>query len=92
MNVTIPIELEFEIEFNVIKEEPRTWDYPGHPAEVEICAIKYNGHTIPDDMADEIIKDNEDDIIDCCWGEVKEIETDRAVSRMEDRYERFERT
>ena len=85
MKTTVPIELEFEVEFDVQKAEPMRWHYPGHPAEIEICGIKYNGHPVSDDMANEILEDNEYDIIQSCWDEIKETEIDMAISRMEDR-------
>lgn len=85
MKIKFPIEIELDIEFDAHKGEPMRWHYPGHPPEIEITDLKFNGQLLPDDMAEEILKDHEDEIIQACWDEVKETEIDRAISRMEDR-------
>jgi len=85
MKITIPIELEFDVLFVPQKGFPMTRHYPGDPDTIEIYDIYFADQPVTLKMFNAIIEEHEDDIIQCCWDEVKETEIDMAISRMEDR-------
>jgi hypothetical protein len=88
MKTTISIELEFEVDFDIQKEEQMTLHYPGCPAYVEPYDMKVLGVPLEDALFIAILDEYEDEIHDACWDALKEeavAEADHRRDVLEDR-------
>ena len=56
MELTVKVKVVFE----ATKAEPRTWDYPGDPEDIEILEIRCP-------TGDELLELNKDEIEQACW-------------------------
>ena len=87
---------EFEMEltvkvkvvFRATKAEPRTWDYPGDPADIEVVGLEFMGVTVEDKLFNAIYDEYKDEIHDECWdylGETAFVSAEYRRDAREDR-------
>ena len=91
MKTELSLELDLQIKFSIHAAEPKTWDYPGCPADCEILDIKIYGQEISGELFDKIIKEYGPEIEEwCCDHAADEYKSgliDRAEYQMELRRE-----
>ena len=90
MKTTIHLELEFEVDFGIQKEEKMTRHYPGCPASVEINEIKligldgiYLASSVHNDLFDTLVALHGDEIEEVCWDCARDEEFEDAVAHAE---------
>ena len=74
MKTTIHLELEFEVDFDIQKEEKMTRNYPGCPADIEINEIEAEGclRGINQCLFDKVLAKYQEEIEEVCWEEAFE--------------------
>ena len=72
MKTTINLELEFEVDFDIQKEERMTRHYPGCPAAIEINDLKIGRRAVTQDIFSRIMDQHQEEIEEACLEEAFE--------------------
>ena len=84
MKTPITLEIDdLELSFTPHPAEPKTWDYPGANAEIELHGLSYKGIEFPQDLFDAICKDYKNGLVEAGEDEACSREDEDAVAHAE---------
>jgi len=70
----VTFEIEADLHYEAYPSEPRTWHYPGAPAEIIPTGLSCEGIPFPDELFKKILEKQEDNFIEIIQDELNSSE------------------